>query len=346
MKNNTSLIVLISSMSDLKKITKNTKYINLDITNINQEVINYFVKNGSSFMYSDTVDKTPGYTYVTYDDFINAENIIDKIYSEIPSNLNHLELAKYLYISVAKYVYFDININKNKNEIYNLTLMSTANNLWGSLSSSRITDISVSKIYYYLCKRLGLNISIVIDEDNKHALTKLIIDNQVLITDLFEDIPFIQCNMKTTHFATYNDDINIDKKIKYIKEKYNNYYLDKSLKNINYTSEDCIYTILNITKDIVNINEIKPAELSIIYKYIFDKYCPNHNIKINNLYLNNNNKFHFILISYNNVHYSYNYKQQRFIKVSDEDILDNLNNGKIGLYYNEFIPNISNYLNV
>ena len=261
MKNKSSLIVSISKTSDLDKITKDTKYINIDITNISQEMISYFIKNGISFMYSDIIENTPGYNYVSYNDFVKAENIIDKIYNEMPNNLNEIEVAKYLYVAIPKYVYFDINTDKIKNEIYNLSLMSTVNNIWGSLSSGRINDISASKIYYYLCRRVGIDISIVIDEDNKQALTKLLIDNQVLITDLFEDIPFIQCNMQTNHFATYNDDISLDKKIKYLKNKYNNYYLDKALKNIDYTKEDCIYTILNITKDIININTIKPVEL-------------------------------------------------------------------------------------
>ena len=346
MKNKSSLIVSISNKNDLNKITKDTKYINIDITNICEEVISYFKKNGSAFMYSDIIESATGYTYVSYNDFIIAENIIDKIFTEMPNNLNELEAAKYLYITIPKYVYFDINTDKMKSDIYNLSLMSTANNIWGSLSSGRITDISASKIYYYLCRRIGIDISIVIDEDNKHALTKLLIDNQVLKTDLFEDIPFIQCNMQTNHFATYNDDISLDKKIKYIKTKYNNYYLDKALKNIDYTEENCVYIILNAIKNNIDINEIKPVELSIIYKYIFDKYCPNYNIKINNLYLNNENKNHFIIISYNNIHYSYNYKLQAFIKVSDEAIIENINDGKIGLYHGEFIPNINNYLNV
>ena len=346
MNNKASLIVSISKLSDLDKITKNTKYINLDITNIDDETISYFVKNGVSFMYSDLIESIPGYNYVSYHDFVMAENIISEIYNNIPDNLNELEIAKYLYVTIGKYVYFDINTDKYKNETYNLSLISKTNNIWGSLSSGRITDISASKIYYYLCRRIGLNISIVIDEDNKQALTKLLIDNQVLITDLFQDIPFIQCHMQTNHFANYNDDTNLDKKIKYLKNKYTNYFLDKTLKNIDYTKEDCIYIILDSIKNIIDVNIIKPVELSIIYKYIFDRYCPNYNIKINNLFLNNEHKNHFIIISYNNVHYSYNYKKQKYLKVSDEDLIDNLNIGKIGLYNGEFIPNINNYLNV
>ncbi len=119
MNNKTSLIVLISKMSDLDKITNSTKYINMDITNINQEVIDYFMSNGMPFMFSDIIEATPGYTYVSYDSFVIAESIIDKIYAEMPDNLNELAVAKYLYISIAKYVSPDINTDNNKNELYN-----------------------------------------------------------------------------------------------------------------------------------------------------------------------------------------------------------------------------------
>ena len=52
------------------------------------------------------------------------------------------------------------------------------------------------------------------------------------------------------------------------------------------------------------------------------------------------------MISYNNEHYSYNYKKKSFVKVNDTDILDNMKTGKIGLYLDEFIPNIKINLNV
>ena len=42
------------------------------------------------------------------------------------------------------------------------------------------------------------------------------------------------------------------------------------------------------------------------------------------------------------MHYSYNYKKREFVSVMDSDILDNINIGKIGLYMDEYIPNISN----
>ena len=152
--------------------------------------------------------------------------------------------------------------------------------------------------------------------------------------------------MKTKYFTPYNEDIDLDKKIKYIKHKYIDAEIDKSLKNIDYTKEDCVEDILYKTQNIIDIENIKPVELSIIYEYLFKEYCPNYSIKINNLFLNNDEKNHFIMISYNNDHYSYNYKKKSFVKVTDLDLIDNITSGKIGLYLNEIIPNIKLNLNI
>ena len=333
-------------MKDIEKIKKDTKYINIDITNCTHDVIEYFMNKGQKYLYSEIINNVPGYIYVNYEDFYKAENIITKIYLNMPNDLNKLETARYLYTSLAKYVFFDINIDPSKNETYSFSLTNSINNLWGSLSVGRVTDISIAKIYYYICKRLDLDISLEINEDTKEAYNKLIIDNLVMNVDLFIDIPYIQVSMKTKNFTPYNDDLELDKKIKYIKTKYTNTLIDKSLKNIDYTKENCIRDILNKTQNILDIDNIKPVELSIIYEYLFNKYCPNYNVKINNLYLNNQEKNHFIMISYNNDHYSYNYKEKTFIKVNDYDLIDNLKTGKIGLYLDDFIPNIKINLNV
>ena len=146
--------------------------------------------------------------------------------------------------------------------------------------------------------------------------------------------------------SRYENEQKLDKKIKYCKSKYTDYYLDKALKNIDYLKEDCVQNILYKTENILNIENLKPYELSIIYKYIFNTYCPNYNIKINNLFLNNKNKFHFIMISYNDYHYSYNYKKKSFVKVNDLDILNNLKLGKISIYKDELIPNIKLNMNL
>lgn len=338
MKNNHNIVVSISKIEDIDLLTENTKYINVDLDNCDHDIINYFLKNGENYLYSEIIENNPGYIYVDYDTFYKGETIINNIYANMPNNLSKLEIARYLYINIAKYVYFDINITEEKNEKYNFFLTSSINNLWGSITSGRVTNKSVAKIYYYLCKRLDIDITI--ECINSEIYNKIIIDKHILNTNLFKDIPYIKANFITKYFNPYNNDISLDKKIKYIKNKYNDSLIDKSLKNIDYIDENCIEDILYKTQTIIDIDNIKPVELSIIYEDIFKKYCPNYNIKINNLYLNDNNQYHFIMISYNNKHYSYNYKQKTFIKINDFDIIDNISNGKIGLYMDELIPNI------
>ena len=337
MNNSSRLVVSVFNIEDLTKITKKTKYINIDITNPNDAVIAYFIANGKDYLYSDIYDNNPGYIYVSYADFCMAEKIIDDIYKHIPNNLTKIELAKYFYITLAKYTYFDINTDTTKNELYNLFLITNTNNIWSSLSSGRVNHFCMAKIYYYLCHRLGIDAEI-----NKEDYTvSLNIDNQTIISDLFNDLPYINAGMKTRYFNPYNNDSDIDKSIGYLKNHYSDYYLDKSLKNIDYSHEDCVWTVLKTSEKIIPVGSIHPVELGIIYKYIFDTYCPNYDIKINNLFLNNHNKFHFILFSYNNTYYSYNYKQKMFVTVSKTDLLADLDIGKIGIYQNEFIPSIS-----
>ena len=107
---------------DLEKITKTTKYINIDITNCNHDVIAYFIQNGKNYLYSETIDENKGYIYVSYEDFYKAENIITSIYLDMPNDLTKLETARYLYTKLSKYVFFDINIIPEKNENYNFSL--------------------------------------------------------------------------------------------------------------------------------------------------------------------------------------------------------------------------------
>ena len=69
MKNTKSLVVAVSTMKDIEKIKKDTKYINIDITNCPHDVIEYFMKKGKNYLYSETIDNNSGYIYVSYEDF-------------------------------------------------------------------------------------------------------------------------------------------------------------------------------------------------------------------------------------------------------------------------------------
>ena len=62
---------------------------------------------------------------------------------------------------------------------------------------------------------------------------KIYINNTYIIVNLFEDIANIKAGFSTEHFDKYNNNIELDKKIKYINDNYTEYFLDKELKYIN-----------------------------------------------------------------------------------------------------------------
>ena len=97
MKKQSILNLNISSINDITKIEESCKYIDLDLTNYSSEVINYFLKNGSNYMYSEIINNKKGYVYVDYEIFARGEHIINLIYQNMHQNLNEQEKAKYLY---------------------------------------------------------------------------------------------------------------------------------------------------------------------------------------------------------------------------------------------------------
>ena len=116
----------------------------------------------------------------------------------------------------------------------------------------------------------------------KNVLT---IDNTDIIVDITQDIPFIQAGFKTKNFTGYNDNLELDKKISYIKDDYAEKKIESSLRNLDYRQKDLFKTILLKTQEIIGAGNLKPIELGTIYDLIFSKYCPNYNITINNLYI-------------------------------------------------------------
>ena len=345
MKNKIPMIMSISTMEDIEELKKNNniKYINIDISNPNKEVLTYLLEHGEKYSYSDMIDEKKGYIYVSYNIFKESELIILDIIKGIPSNLSKLEIARYLYITLGKIIGYDINILPDKNETFNLKNINTINNIWGAIYNLKGTNISFTKIYLYLCRLTGINCHLIATSNTGYLKNVLTIDDSNIVTDITQDIPFIQASFKTKYFLGYNDNTEMDKKIKYIKNDYSEIKIEQALKDINYNNEDLIKDILLKTQSIIHTSDMKPIELSVIYDIIFQKYCPSYNISINNLFINNtyNNKQHFILISYNNKHYSYNYNRSSFVELSHDEIIKNIENNKIGIYLNEKLPIIN-----
>mgnify|MGYP006916255911 CR=1 FL=1 len=334
--NKGNIIVTINNAKDIEKVGVDTKYVNLSIDNIDMAVIDYFLLNGKDYLYSDNINNINGFIYVNYNTFFNSEKVIDNIIDSMPTNLEIIEKIKYLYVSLGKVLSKDINTIEDKNEVVSFSNISTINNIWGSISKRKTSDIAISKILLYLCSRIGIKSELINSSFNNNIGNKIYIDdNNYIIVNLYNDLPYIQGGFILKHFDKYGNDKKIDKKIGYIDNEYTDYYLSNALSNINYLDSNVLNTVLSLTEKIINIDSIGPLELSIVYKNIFDEYLPNYDVRINNFYVNDNGKEHFIVINYGEEYYSYNYNKHAFIKVKYEDIYKNLEEHLIGLYYDE-----------
>lgn len=330
-----NVIVNINSIEDIGKISDDTKYINLSIDKVDINVIDYFLLHGQNYMYAELIGDRCGFIYVSYDTFKRSEKCIDDIIDMMPSHITDIEKVRYIYIKLGKMMSLDINTIDTKNDDVSFAMISTINNIWGSLDMRKCSSISTGKIFMYLCSRIGVKSELVSSSINGNMANKISIQDNYIIADLFNDISYIQGNFITHYFDNYNSDEVIDKKIGYITSHYSDYYIDKALGKINYTDIETPYKILSLTEKIIDISMIGSYELGSIYRYIFDKYCPNYDIRINNFYVFDGNREHFIVISYDDNYYFYNYTKKAFTRVSYNDIYSNFENKKIGLYNGE-----------
>ncbi len=345
MKDSSQIRMNITNMEDIRKLKDqpNIKYLNIDLTNPNLEVIYYLIDNGEKYSYSEKIEDKAGYIYVSHDIFKQSQLFILDIISSIPINLTELEIARYLYITIGKNIGYDINILPDKNETFSLKDINIIHNIWGSLANTKGTNSSFCKLYLYLCRIMNIDCKIITTSKLGYQKNILTINNTNIIVDITQDIPFIQAGFKTKNFTGYNDNLELDKKISYLKDDYSENKIESALRNLDYTKKDIFKTILLKTQEIIGAGNIKPIELGIIYDFIFTKYCPNYNISINNLYIHGiyNTKEHFILINYEQKYYSYNYTRNSFVEISKEEIIKNIENKKIGIYLNEKIPFIN-----
>lgn len=345
MKKSNSLVCNISKIQDINKISKKTKYINLFMDKASGEVFSYFIEKGKNFSYAESFNELTGYIYVDYETFINGEMQVKYIIQNMPIGLNSLEKIRYIYIQLGKRMSYDINVILEKNDNFIFNSLGNINNLWGALSTGKMTNVSIVKIFKYLCSLLSIDCEIVQSNDYGYLYNKVVIDDQIIFLDLMKDVPYIQAGFSTMYFSSYNDDIELDKKIGYVENVYKNEIIDKEIRKIIKLGNCNLENILLIVQKVLNIDNIRPIELGIILNNILKKYCPDQVVSINNLYINDiyGNKEHFLLITNNNKHYSYNYRKKSFVEVSKQEIINNLNSKKIGIYLEEEIPDLEIY---
>ena len=343
MKDSKQLRINVTCMEDIKKLenNKDIKYINIDITTPDLEVIYYLIDHGQNYSYGELINDQKGYIYVPHQIFKSSSLFILDIINKIPLTLTEIETARYLYITIGKNIGYDINILPDKTENFSLKNISIINNIWGSINQAKGTNISFAKLYLYLCRIMNIECALTITSKNGYLKNTLTIDNTNIITDITQDVPYIQAGFKTNHFTGYNDNLEIDKKISYIKNTYNELIIEENLKHLDYSQNDIFQNILLKTQEIIKVSAMKPIELGMIYDIIFTKYYPNQDITISNLYIKNiETKEHFILITHKEKYYSYNYTRNSFVEIPKEELEKNLESKKIGTYLNEKIPNI------
>ncbi len=346
--NKDNIIVSIKSIKDIEKITADTKYINIAIDNVDEEVINYFYLYGQEFYYSDMIKDRRGYTYIDYDNFKASEDKIQSILKEVTSLEDNLEKTRYLYIALGKIISLDINLMEDKNDSISFGETSIINNIWGAMKDGKVTDNSCAKLFMYLCSRVKIKSEFVSTNISGHIANRVYLDDSTfLIVDLFNDIHNIKANFMTEHFDNYNDNISVDKKIGYIRDNYANCYLEAILKKFGEVKGDILYKILSTTEKVIELNKFIPIEIGSIFKEIFRKYYSNYDIKVNNLYINNeNDKNHFVIISYKDEVYSFNYCKKRFVLIDMQDLRNNIKNNIIGIYDNEKFKLVENEVSV
>ena len=335
--NNTETIVEINSKEDVLKVNDKTKYIAISINSSDNDLVNYFFENGKSYLYTDMLDGKSSYIYANYDMFRMGEEVIDDIISGIDPSFTALEKVRYIYIFLGTRICSDINTIAEKNTSICFNDFALINNIWGVIVKKRATNISLVKLFMYICRKVNIKCDIVCGNMHGKYVNKIYLDNSYFLVDLYSDLYNIQSMFKTKYFGEYNDDKLLDKRIGYIKEEYNNTYIDKVLKKIDYTKEDIVYVVLTLTSKFLLVNKIGVWELGKIYTDIFRKYCPNYDIQINNFYVydNSSEKEHFIVISYNNKAYGFNYRKKRFVEVNRTVLLENIKKSRIGIYENE-----------
>lgn len=333
-----SVVVVINSFSDIAKLNKNTLYVNIS-SNASMEVIDYFLDNGSEYYYADVIGDVAGYIYVDYDTFYKANMIIKKIISFVDKDFSKLEIARYLYIKIAKFVSYDINSTDSLSTSFCKHYLQSSN-IWSALSSGLGNNVSYVKLFYYLCAMFDIEAKIVCLGSSGYLGNKVVICDDDLsgafLTDLTKDVPYIQAGFKTHYFGSYNENVMLDKRIKYIDDVYIDDAVDRCC------SEDVdTLTLLSNTSRVINLKDMGQVELGIVYRNILKKYKAMDLISVNNLYINNKDKIPFVLITDNDKHYSYNYKANSFVSLETDFLLNGIDNDEIGIYSNEEVPGIN-----
>jgi len=232
--------------------------------------------------------------------------MVEKLKSEMPKDLNEIEIAKYIYIELGKIKSYDekyfFGNSKTRNKIYRLA-KSTPNRINETMKKRRVVCVSLSYLYRELLKRFDIKSYINYpDIEGDHVnVTICLNDGTNVKADLQLDLPMIQTNMKTRYFGTKErgdeaegfseisdeENVEIDKRIHYINDK--NDYRDEEIKKLKQSCQGKLPT--EISELIINNQEVNnlPSDMGYIeksqYYIVLFRFCmPRKNFDIAHCY--------------------------------------------------------------
>ena len=180
---------------------------------------------------------------------MDINQMVEKLKSEMPKDLNEIEVAKYIYVELGKTKSYDekyfFGNSKTKSKIYRLA-RNTPNRINETMKKKRIVCVSLSYLYRELLKRFDIKSYIHYpDFEGEHAYVVISLkDGRNIKGDLQLDLPMIQTKMKTRYFGTKEkseiiesfdaisdeENIEIDKRINYINDEKD--YRDEEIKTL------------------------------------------------------------------------------------------------------------------
>lgn len=135
------------------------------------------------------------------------EKYIEKVKQET-ENFSDIEKLRYVYLDLGKKFQFDLNFTfgntKNKKKIYEHS--QSEDELNKSMDSNTGICKSISYIFEYVMKKLGINITTIVnpEDDRKCPHMYNIVtarDGNKYIFDLQEDMRFIKAHLRTRYFG-------------------------------------------------------------------------------------------------------------------------------------------------
>jgi len=130
--NRENVIITIKNMNDIKKLEEpSIKYINIDISKIDKEVISYLKNNGKKYLYAESINNKKGYIYVDYDTFLAGEKIIDNIITNyIKFSTLHIIIFNISYHGKQKIVFASSYFFNKMTDKYIFTICFCYNSLF------------------------------------------------------------------------------------------------------------------------------------------------------------------------------------------------------------------------